>query len=60
MSRLIVVFNILPDTEGHTLEEIEQFFSDKTRKLNDRRIQPIRTLDASKSLDNPAYEKSAA
>lgn len=55
-----MLFNILPDTEGRTLEEIEQFFSDKTRRLTDRKIQPVRELDVSKAVDNPSFEKGGA
>lgn len=38
---LVVLYVILPETEGRTLEEIEQFFSDTKRKLTDREIRPI-------------------
>lgn len=30
---------ILPETEGHTLEEIEQYFSDSKRRITDRRVR---------------------
>lgn len=39
--RLVVQYLILPETEGKTLEEIEVYFSDKTRRITDRHIRPI-------------------
>ena len=38
---LILMFNILPETENRTLEDIELHFSDDSKKLTDWRI-PIR------------------
>lgn len=32
---------ILPNTEGHTLEEIEEYFSDNSRAFNDTRISRV-------------------
>lgn len=37
--RFVIQVVVLPDTEGHTLEEIEEFFSDTTRRFSDRRIR---------------------
>lgn len=34
----IVMYKILPETEGRTLEDIELHFSDKTKKLADHKI----------------------
>lgn len=39
MLSLVIQFIIIPDTEGHTLEEIETYFSDKTRRICDTRIR---------------------
>lgn len=36
--RLILMYNILPETEGRTLEDIEIHFADNTRKLTDHYI----------------------
>lgn len=36
--RLVIMYLILPETEGCTLEDIEIHFSDNNRKLTDRRI----------------------
>lgn len=47
---LVVLYMILPESEGRTLEEIEQFFSDTKRKLTDRTILPIA------SIQRPARE----
>lgn len=37
----MILYQVLPETEGKTLEEIENFFSDKSRKLLDRHIKSI-------------------
>lgn len=37
--RFVLQYLVLPETEGHTLEEIELYFSDKQRGLTDRRIR---------------------
>lgn len=34
----ILMYFILPDTEGRTLEDIEMHFSDKSKKITDRHI----------------------
>lgn len=34
----ILMYKILPETEGRTLEDIELHFSDKSKKLTDRKI----------------------
>lgn len=38
---LLALYLVLPETEGRTLEEIENFFSDKTRSVFDRHIRPL-------------------
>lgn len=49
--RLCVLFVILPETEGRTLEEIELFFSDNKRPITDRHIRKITAV----GCDNAAY-----
>lgn len=49
------MYKILPETEGRTLEEIEIYFSDNTRKLTDRKIP----MSAKKSKDIEAHEQKA-
>lgn len=39
--RFIVTYNILPETEGHTLEDIETHFSDNSCKLTNWRIAKL-------------------
>lgn len=36
---LIVLYNILPETEGRTLEDIEIHFSDNDKSLTDHKIK---------------------
>lgn len=36
--RMVIMYFILPETEGCTLEDIEIHFSDNSRKLTDRYI----------------------
>lgn len=36
---LILMYNILPETEGRTLEEIEMHFSDKSKNILDHKIR---------------------
>lgn len=38
---LLTLYLVLPETEGRTLEEIENYFSDKTRSVIDRNIRPL-------------------
>ena len=50
--RFITLYLVLPETENRTLEEIEQYFSDKSRKFGDRKIKKITpTVNASQSND---------
>lgn len=36
---LILMFNILPETENYSLEDIENHFSDNSKKITDWKIQ---------------------
>lgn len=36
--RLIVIYQILPETEGRTLQDIEIHFADDSRKITDHHI----------------------
>lgn len=38
---LILMYNILPETENRTLEDIEMHFADKSKKINDRKIRKL-------------------
>lgn len=38
---IIVMFNILPETENRSLEDIEIHFSDKTKKITNYRIERL-------------------
>lgn len=40
---LILMYEILPETENRTLEEIELHFADNSKKINDRQIPTIQT-----------------
>lgn len=51
---LLILWQVLPETEGRTLEEIEQFFSDRTRKITDRIIRPLK----SSVIASPMVEES--
>lgn len=44
----MVMYNILPETEGRTLEDIEIHFADNNRKLTDHYIVPNSTNIAKK------------
>lgn len=37
-SGLILMYFILPETEGRTLEDIELHFADNSKKITDRKI----------------------
>lgn len=39
ISRWIIMYFLMPETEDRTLEDIEVHFSDNQRKITDRRIQ---------------------
>lgn len=39
---LILMYYILPETEGRTLEEIEVHFSDKSKNILDHKIQRVK------------------
>lgn len=38
---VVLMYNILPETEGRTLEEIEMHFSDTTKSITNRKISKI-------------------
>ncbi|XP_031639043.1 facilitated trehalose transporter Tret1-like isoform X1 [Contarinia nasturtii] len=40
---LVLMYNILPETENRTLEEIELHFADNSKKITDRTIAPMCT-----------------
>lgn len=46
------MYLILPETENHTLEDIELHFSDNKRKLTDRKIQKVGQLNAAHGLSS--------
>ncbi|KAG5680532.1 hypothetical protein PVAND_010037 [Polypedilum vanderplanki] len=51
---LLFIYFYLPETEKHTLEDIELHFSDNTKKLRDIQIQRGRAM--AKGIENKAYE----
>lgn len=38
---VILIYKIMPETENRTLEDIEMHFSDKTKKITDRKIAKV-------------------
>lgn len=49
----ILMYSILPETEGRTLEDIELHFSDRTKKLTDHKIsKPKKSLPNVESYSN--------
>lgn len=48
----ILTYNILPETEGRTLEDIELHFSDKSKKLTDRKIPKPKNSISKDELDS--------
>lgn len=57
--RLIVVFNILPETEKRTLEEIELHFSDNNRKLTDRKIYRLKESKIASAVPDIVVDNNA-
>lgn len=45
---LILMYNIMPETENRSLEEIELHYSDYSKKLTDRKIARVFTEDPKK------------
>lgn len=43
----VLMYKILPETEGRTLEEIELHFSDKSKRITSHRISKIELDDGS-------------
>lgn len=48
---LIVMYFILPETEGRSLEEIERHFSDESTKFTDRKIGKIGKIGTIRNLN---------
>ena len=46
---IIVMFNILPETENRSLEDIEIHFSDKTKKITNYKIEKLDSYHKSKN-----------
>lgn len=44
-SSFCYMYVFMPETENRTLEEVERYFSDTTRRVTDRRIYKIQLLD---------------
>lgn len=58
---LLILWQVMPETEGRTLDEIEQFFSDESRKITDRIIRPLKSEVNSAQLNedtNPTTRNS--
>lgn len=52
---LIWTYNVLPETEGRTLEDIERHFSDKTKKLTDHNIAMSKGKGSAEKSNNNAH-----
>lgn len=55
-----ILYFILPETEGRTLEDIERHFSEKGQGLTDRHIkvyQPVKKRDVDEE-ENGVYKKT--
>lgn len=48
----ILMYNIMPETEGRTLEDINIHFSDKSKKLTDHKMPKPRKLDVEAARDS--------
>lgn len=57
---LILTYNILPETENRSLEDIELHFSDNSRKITDRKIIIAKRAAKNKQVDNGNPEKTFA
>lgn len=41
---IVLMYNIMPETEGRSLEEIEMHFSDNSKKITDRNIVKFNSI----------------
>lgn len=60
LSGACILYFILPETEGRTLEDIERHFADKGHHFMDRKIkvyEPVGTKEVN-DLDNGVYRRS--
>lgn len=55
LDSFIALYLVFPETEGKSLQQIEYYFSDKTRKWTDRRIRPIATATANGAADESSF-----
>lgn len=49
---LILTYNILPETEGRSLEEIELHFADNSKGLTDRQIANAKQTSENDHAEN--------
>lgn len=49
---LILMYNIFPETEGRSLEEIELHFADNSKRLTDRKIAISKHQDGNQPLES--------
>lgn len=49
---MCIMYVFLPETENRTLEEVELYFSDKTRKLTDIHIKKASEANPVEGADN--------
>lgn len=55
---LVWTYNILPETENRSLEDIEKHFSDNSKKLTDRHIPISKSAESAKKADESVYNGS--
>ena len=54
---LILTYNILPETENRSLEDIEFHFADNSRKITERKIAMAKRGSKAKQVENGNAEK---